>query len=97
MVDLTPIDENFAVKTKVERDDLCYYDTETAPFKIYGVKKENGKFRRLPEAIAAKVNDGVYRLHTNTTGGRVRFVTDSRFVSMARAIAPILGKVLQKD
>ena len=86
MVDITKIDENFAVKTKVERDDLCYYDTETAPFKIYGVKKENGKFRRLPEAIAAKVNDGVYALHTNTAGGRVRFVTDSPFVAIHAAI-----------
>ncbi len=81
MIDITKIDENFAVKTKIGRDDLRYYDAESSPFKIYGVRKENGKFRRLPEAVAAQVSEGVCCLHTNTAGGRVRFVTDSPFVA----------------
>ena len=34
MIDITKIDENFAVKTKVGRKDLCYYDAESSPFKI---------------------------------------------------------------
>lgn len=89
MVDITKIDKNFAVATKVERANLCYYDMEQEPFKIYGVKKENGKFRRLPEEVAAKVNDGVYSKHTNTAGGRVRFVTDSPFVSIHALIEDI--------
>jgi len=80
MNDFTKIDKNFSVKTKVERDDLHYYDIEQEPFKIYGVKKENGMFRRLPEKVAAGVSMGVYKLHTQTAGGRVRFVTDSSFV-----------------
>lgn len=86
MIDINKIDENFIVKTKVEKDNLCYYDAESTPFKIYGVKKENGKFRRLPEAVATKVNPGVYELHTNTAGGRVRFVTDSPFVAIHAVI-----------
>lgn len=82
MVDITKIDKNFAVPTKVERENLCYFDIEEKPFRIYGVRKENGKFRRMPEEIAVKVNEGVYQLHTNTAGGRVRFVTDSPFVAI---------------
>lgn len=58
MIDITKIDENFAVKITVGRNDLCYYDAESSPFKICGVKKENGKFRRLPEAVAAQVSEG---------------------------------------
>lgn len=89
MIDISKIDENFVVKTMVEKDNLCFYDAEDYPFKIYGVKKENGKFRRLPEAVAAKVSDSVYQLHTNTAGGRVRFVTDSTFVAIHAVIEGI--------
>lgn len=88
-MDIAKIDKNFAVKTSVARDDLCYFDAEISPFKIYGVKKENGKFRRLPEAVAARVNESVCRLHTNTAGGRVRFVTDSPFVAIHATIEDV--------
>ena len=89
MIDFTKIDKNFAVETKVERDNLRYYDIEQEPFKIYGVKKENGKFRRLPEKIAAGVSRGVYIHHTHTAGGRVRFVTDSPFVAIHALVEQI--------
>lgn len=82
MMDITKIDKNFVVPVTVDRENLCYYDIEQEPFQIYGVRKENGKFRRMPEAIAASVSEGVYNLHTNTAGGRVRFVTDSPFVAV---------------
>lgn len=82
MADIEKVDPNFKVQNKVERDGLAFYDAEQAPFRIYGLKKENGKFRRLPEAVAKSVNEGVYALHANTAGGRVRFVTDSKFVAI---------------
>ena len=66
----------------VERDRLTFYDAEQAPFRIYGVTKENGYFRRMPEAAAAGVSQDVYGLHTNTAGGRVRFITDSPYVAI---------------
>ena len=89
MIDISKIDENFKVKETVEKDNLCYYDAEDAPFRIYGVKKENGRFRRMPEAVAAKVSTGVYNLHTLTAGGRVRFVTNSPFVAVHAVIKDI--------
>ena len=66
----------------MEAKNLHYYDIEKEPFRIYGVWKENGKFRRIPEEVAEKVSKEVYKLHTNTAGGRVRFVTDSACVSI---------------
>lgn len=89
MIDFTTIDRNFTVATKVEREHLCFYDTEQRPFRIYGVKKENGKFRRLPQAVASKVSDGVAALHTHTAGGRVRFVTDSPYIAIHAIIEDI--------
>jgi len=46
---------------------------------LYGVYYEpsEGRFRRLPNYVAEKVNDGVKNLATNTAGGRIRFATNS--------------------
>jgi len=88
MKTIAEIDKNFAVETSIEREGLCFYDAEQAPFRIYGIFKENGMFRRMPEEIAKSVNPGVYELHTNTAGGRVRFVTDSPYVAIKTEYIP---------
>lgn len=82
MSNISKIDKNFSVETKINKDDICFLNIDNAPFKIYGVFKENGKYRRLPEETAKKVSEGVYGLHTNTSGGRVAFVTDSSYVAI---------------
>lgn len=42
----------------------------------------------MPEEIAKSVSEGVYNLHTNTAGGRVRFVTDSPYVAIKTEYIP---------
>ena len=79
MKNIAEIDKNLAVETKIEREGLCFYDVCQDPFRIHGVFWENGMFRRIPEAVAKSVSEGVYNLHSNGAGGRVRFVTDSIF------------------
>lgn len=85
-MDLTKIDKNFAVKNEIDRTGLHFYDVEEAPFRIYGVKMDDGRYRRLPEAVAAATNDGVLALHANTAGGRVRFVTNSPRIAIHAAM-----------
>ena len=85
-MDLTKIDKNFAVKNEIDRTGLHFYDVEEAPFRVYGVKLDNGYYRRLPETVAAATNDGVLALHANTAGGRVRFVTDSPRIAIHAAM-----------
>jgi hypothetical protein len=82
MTDISKIDKNFAVVTKIEKQDIKFYKIDDAPFKIYGVFKENEKYRRMPESVARRVSQGVYSLHANTAGGRVRFVTDSPYITI---------------
>lgn len=82
MPDISLIDKNFAIPTEIDRDDVKFYDIENEPFKIYGVFKENGKFRRMPEDVAKAVSTGVYGLHTHASGGRVRFRTDSCYIAI---------------
>lgn len=82
MSDISKIDKNFVVETNIEKDDIRFYNADESPFGIYGVFRENGKYRRMPENVAKSVSEAVYALHTNTAGGRVRFVTDSSYVAI---------------
>lgn len=82
MFDISKIDSNFIVETKIEKDDIKFYNADEVPFKIYGVKREGDRYRRMPENVAKSVSEGVYSLHSNTAGGRVRFVTDSPYIAI---------------
>lgn len=82
MKNISDIDVNFKVETNIKKDNIKFYDVLSKPFGIYGLIYENGKFRRLPEKVAASVSEGVYELHANTAGGRVRFRTDSSYVAI---------------
>ena len=82
MASIELIDSNFKIESKLERKDIRFYNIKNAPFQIYGVFHENGKYRRIPERVAKTVNDGVAWLHSQTAGGRVRFVTDSPYVAV---------------
>jgi len=93
MSDIASIDKNFAVPATVQREDMRFYDPQKAPFSIHGVYWEDGKYRRMPENVAKSVSDGVWRLHANTAGGRIRFVTDSPYVVIHAEMKEALGKM----
>ncbi len=86
------IDSNFKVETKINKNDICFYDVNQKPFKVYGLFYDLGKFRRLPEDVAKTVNDGVHALHANTAGGRVRFKTNSPYIAINTKM-PYIGKM----
>ena len=82
MFDIAKVDKNFGIKSRIEKTDIKFYNVDEPPFQVYGIFKENGKYRRLPESVAKKVSSGVHVLHTHTTGGRVKFVTDSPYIAI---------------
>lgn len=92
MKNISDIDTNFKLKTDINKEGLRFYNCESEPFKIYGIYKENGKFRRIPEKVAQSVSEGVLFLHANTAGGRVRFITDSPYVAISAKMENI-GKM----
>lgn len=61
-----------------------WYNVRKAPFSIYGLYNpiESGLFRRLPEDVAQKTSENVWMLSTNTSGGRIRFQTDSQIIQI---------------
>ena len=77
------VDPNLVVPTKIEKKDIKFYNVLQPPFEVYGVYYEDGKFRRMPEKVAESVSAGVLNLHAHTTGGRVRFRTDSPYVAVS--------------
>ncbi len=83
------IDKNLAVETKIKEPDIEFHDIRNAPFDVYGFYnyKTEPEFKRLPDEVGENVNPGVKRLYKNTSGGRVRFCTDSRYVAI-RAVMP---------
>ena len=82
MKNISEIDKNFKVETKLDIPDVKFYDVKNEPFSVHGVFYEDGKFRRLPESVAKTVNEGVWSLHANTAGGRVRFKTNSKYIAI---------------
>ncbi len=95
MSNIEKIDRNLAVKSKIEGEELCFWNVRQSPFKMYGLLpgKVNDPFCRIPQQTAEACNEGVLALHTNTAGGRVRFCTDSSCVAIrvkmpARCLMP---------
>ncbi len=82
MKSLKDVDKNFEVKTNINVEGIRFYDPKNAPFSIYGVTYVDGAYRRLPEDVAKATSDSVHFLSTNTAGGRIRFMTDSRYVAV---------------
>ncbi len=77
MKKIEEVDKNFA-HAKPQFEGMKVFDILEEPFKIYGLyNPHEGEFRRMPASVAEKVNDGVNALHTHTSGGRIRFKTDS--------------------
>lgn len=92
MSNIAEFDKNFKVETAIEREGLKFYDCKEAPFKVYGLMRENNRFCRMPEEVARTVNDGVRYFHSATAGGRIRFKTDSEYVVISANLYKI-GKM----
>ena len=71
------------IETKIERDGLVFYDIDDAPVRIHGVYREGDRYVRMPSDIAKTVSEGVGGLCAHTTGGRVRFITDSPYIAIS--------------
>jgi lysophospholipase L1-like esterase len=78
---ISEIDKNFNVDDGLDLSDVKYYSVKENPWCLYGLMFDD-VFRRMPKMVAENVNEGVLALHTNTSGGRLRFVTDSPYVAI---------------
>ncbi len=92
MSKISEIDKNFAVQSTNDREDTVYINATDPRFEINGVFYEDGKFRRMPEAVAKEVSWGVLGLSSHTAGGRLRFKTNSTYVILKATLGEV-GKM----
>lgn len=82
------VDKNFAFPSFKDYP-ITWYDPKEKPFKTYGIfySEEEGTYRRIPKTIADNVSEGVSWLSKHTSGGRVRFRTNSPWI-VIRVVEP---------
>ncbi|MBR5543783.1 MAG: SGNH/GDSL hydrolase family protein [Oscillospiraceae bacterium] len=87
--DIGKIDKNLLVPEVIDADDCVFYDVRQAPFEIFGLYNPTTEpvFKRLPDDIAEGTSKGVQRLAFDTSGGRVRFSTDSEYIAINAAMS----------
>ncbi|GHV00408.1 hypothetical protein FACS1894211_07630 [Clostridia bacterium] len=82
-MDIKRIDKNF-IGNKLNIGGVSFFDAKEKPFGLYGVfyDKPLGRYLRMPAAAAARVSEGVNALNAYTSGGRLRFITDSEYIAI---------------
>lgn len=85
MKNIDQLDENFKIETDINENDLCFYSVKQKPFDLYGLYKPTvgEDFVRMPAVAAAAVSDVILKLCGQTSGGRVRFRTNSPYVAIS--------------
>jgi len=99
MKKLSEIDKNFVTEVIIDKSDIVYYNVKENDFCLFGLIYDK-VFRRMDEKTAKEINEGTHQLHSNTSGGRLRFITDSPYVAIsvkmpveqAFAHMPLTGK-----
>jgi hypothetical protein len=83
-VKLEDLDKNLKLETKIQKDDIVFYDVRHAPMRLYGLDtpKDGEMFKRMPDEAAMATSEGVNHLNTMTAGARVRFSTDSKYIAL---------------
>ena len=83
-MDIQKIDKNFLTRMP-SGIDLRFYDADEVPFEVYGLlpHQQDEPYRRIPLQVGKESNIGVEYLSASTTGGRIRFRTNSRIVALS--------------
>ncbi len=88
---ISEIDKNLRVEAVSEDGNTVYYDIKKSPFEIYGLYDAQNQipFKRLPDEIGKNVSERVSYLYIKTAGGRVRFSTNSKSVTVKAILTDI--------
>ena len=82
-------DKNMVVSKADNRLGIKYYSIEEDVFDIRGVFKDNNAFVRMPNDVAKRVSAGIAHDFRRNAGGRVRFITDSPYISVSAKLTEI--------
>lgn len=94
MSDISKIDPNMRIETKINKPDIRFYDIKQKPFEVYGLYNYLNEdcYKRMPDDVAKSVSPSVATLSLQTAGGRIRFSTDSQYVAI-KAVTPCISLI----
>lgn len=77
-------DKNMIVNASIGDVDVEMYEIRQEPFEVYGFydHKNQPWYIRMPDEVSSEVNEGVSYAAKETSGGRVRFSTDSEYIAI---------------
>lgn len=79
MKNIKEIDTKFNLEEKIDNIELSYYNVPSKYFDLYGIFHDDEYgYLRVPMDVATSVSDGIANLTLETSGGRVKFSTDSK-------------------
>lgn len=87
------VDKNMIVNKTIGDVDVVWRDVRQKPFSLHGFYEPLTEpyFRRMPDDVAKATSPAVDKLCQESTGGRVRFSTDSSFIAI-RAKYRVVGR-----
>lgn len=89
MKKIEEIDKNFASYV-VQYEGMKVFDINREPFRIYGLRQSQvGMYERMPQQIADSINGSVSELNRHTSGGRIRFQTDSQQIIISEVLSVV--------
>ena len=77
------LDRNFAVTADFGRDDIRFFNVKKTPEYLFGLIFDENYFYRMPKEFASSIRTEVASLNRHTSGGRIRFRTNSPFVAIS--------------
>lgn len=90
-MDISKIDPNFAVKHLPDGVEVDFHPATDDVFELRGVYHNGCSYTRMPTDVAESVSASVTALHRNTSGGRIRFYTDSSTITLAAISDMVTG------
>ncbi len=83
-MDIQKTDKNFKVSIAESNKTMRYFTIPDPHFALYGIFYDTDRrsFLRMPYETAQSVSEGCFTLNAHTSGGRLRFSTDSEYISI---------------
>lgn len=79
---ISEIDKNFVVNEDIDQPGMRWFDPKLPPFQLHGLIYDDQGYKRMDSDVAGAVNEGVFALHRHTSGGRITFETDSKYIAL---------------
>lgn len=83
-IDISEIDKNFKIDTKINKSDIKFYDVSEGHFELYGLHTDDcmEPYHRMDFEVGKSVSEHIHNLNRCTAGGRIRFKTNSSYVAV---------------